>query len=954
MSSQSHARVALVAMLALALAALLLLPALAAAVSYRTAAIEGESFVIKSDGTLWSWGGNANGDLGTGDRQPTSIPVQVGSATTWTSIVPFLGNGMIGLQSDGSLWRWGLPGSLNPASYSAVPGWAGPWQQVAAGGHILLLTTGGQLWAQGSNTLGQLGNGATSPGTGTPFHVGSWLWKSVAAGSTHSLGVRNDGTLWAWGGNDRGQLGLGSKDTTAHPSPTQVGSDSNWKAVFSYQNSSYALTDTGGLYAWGSNDDGRLGIGSNAAERLTPTALAGSSWADVAPGALHCMAIKTDGTLWGCGYNYDGALGLPPSDAVNTMTRVGSATSWSDVAAGTYHTVAVTTSDQFAACGQNSYGQLGLGYSIFRPSPEQVGTAGGWTQVDASLTHTAGIRDDGSLWTWGYDISGALGGSGGLNAPARVGFDNDWSAVSCGAYTDSNYTMALKTTGTLWAFGDNGTGQLGLGDRDSRAVPTQVGSDADWKAVAASDGVGDRGREIYGDPYTLDDHTLAIKNDGSLWAWGANDYGQLGLGADTSDHLSPVRVGLETDWAAVSCGDDYSAGLKTDGTLWVWGRNRSGQLGTVDLVDKGVPTQVTTGTALDTFTAFACGAGQDGSHMLAVRTDGTLWGWGSNGVGELARGYHYPALILPPTQLVAGTGWKSVACGSYYGDNYSLATKTNGELWAWGGNSRGQLGNGDFVIVPDWPLAANLAGWDEVVSGSDSFALKSDGTLWACGDNTYGQLGLGDINASSSTAVYPLQDFVDDVAPTVSGTTLAAVAPAGADARGATRWTRTVRTIKVSASDTGSGVGRAQISLTGGVSYLTRRSVTVSNGDVTVYVRAMDRLGNTSTAKYLGHWKIDTAKPKPAALGASVKRGSTAKLRYRIADYSPCVVKIAIKNARRATVKTITVKGARPMSWLAASFRCKLAKGTYRWYVSATDSVGYKQVRPAVGKLVVK
>jgi len=85
-----------------------------------------------------------------------------------------------------------------------------------------------------------------------------------------------------------------------------------------------------------------------------------------------------------------------------------------------------------------------------------------------------------------------------------------------------------------------------------------------------------------------------------------------------------------------------------------------------------------------------------------------------------------------------------------------------------------------------------------------------------------------------------------------------------------------------------------------------------------------------------------------------VKRGSTAKLRYRIADYSPCVVKIAIKNARGATVKTITVKGARPMSWLAASFRCKLAKGTYRWYVSATDSVGYKQVRPAVGKLVVK
>jgi alpha-tubulin suppressor-like RCC1 family protein len=977
MSTVSRPCTTLFAILALAAAAVLLLPALVAATP-RTAAANGyESYVIKSDGTLWAWGGNAFGGIGIGDTLPRELPVQVGSATTWKSIASDNSLGTVALRQDGTLWHWGdygIPFTVAPVQYTGDPAWAGPWEDYAAGDmHLLLLKNGSvgarELYAWGGNEWGMLGNGTSgsSAGSSVPIRIGDAdLWRSVAAGYGHSLAVKSDGSLWAWGLNDNGQLGLGHTDNKTEP--TRVGAASDWASVYCGSHSSYAVNTSGRLFAWGYNEFGQLGVGDKA-EHLAPAQVGGTGWDKVSPGPLDCLAVKGDGTLWSWGYNVNGQLGLPADYKDHlTPTRVGTATTWKDVACGPYHTVAVTeptpgtNDDKFAACGSNHYGQIGLGFPLYRCSPEKIGTTAGWLQVDASLTHGAGVRDDFSLWTWGYDIDGALGGSGGLTAPARVGFDNDWGSVAAGAYTDSNYTMAIKKNGTLWAFGGNASGQLGLGDKESRSAPTQVGLGTDWKVVACSDGVGDRGRQRSGDPYTLDDHTLAIKADGSLWAWGANDHGQLGLGsAGAADELTPVRVGSGADWAAVAAGDDYSAALKTNGTLWTWGRGQFGQLGHGSKAAVAVPTQVTTGSGVDTFTAFACGSGRDSSHMLAVKTDGSLWGWGYQSSGELGQGLVID-YYLSPVRIGSDSDWSTVACGSSYGDNYSLATKTGGQLYAWGGNFRGQLGGGDYVVRFDVGAAGGGgSAWAGVVAGSNSFGLRTDGTLWAWGDNEWGQLGLGDAKAYSSTTVFPLAEIVDTTAPTVETTVskpapaaVAAATPGAASSRAGDGWTRTPRTIKVTATDTGAGVGRAQISLTGGVSYMTRTSVTVRNGDAKVYVRAIDRKGNTSAPKYLGRWKVDTTKPEPAALNATVKRGSTAKLKYRIADYSPCTVKIAVKNARGATVKTISLKGRRPMSWQTAGFRCTLAKGTYRFFVSATDSVGYKQIKAAVGKLVVK
>lgn len=965
MSVVARSRAHLIAV-ALACAALLLLPALAAATTRTAAAADWESYAIKSDGTLWAWGSNAFGGLGQGNTMPQGVPVQVGVAADWKSVSCGTSLGTVALKKDGSLWHWGateIPFTTTPQQYTGGSWTGASWDDFAVGDmHGLLLRNvdpsgNGELWAWGNDSDGQLGDGPGDVGTWEPKRIGGDLWRAVAGGFAHSLAVRSDGTLWAWGDNEYGQLGL--NDKINRWAPTQVGSKSNWVAVFATSMHSFAINNAGQLFAWGYNDQGQLGVGDKT-DRLEPQAVGGSGWALVAPGPLDAMALKKDGSLWGWGYNVNGQLGLPPDYAGHPApVRIGNATSWKDLACGAYHSIALTGDDRFAACGANTYGQVGLGYPSYRCSPEQMGTAAGWAAVDVSLSHSVATRSDGTLWTWGYNGSGQLGYANAAGVPMQVGYDTDWRSVAAGANHAGGYSAAIKTGGTLWTWGENAAGQLGLGDKTDRSAPTQVGADTHWSQVACSDGVGTAGRVLSGEPYTLDDHTLALKDDGTLWVWGANDYGQLGLG-DKTRRLEPTQVGTDTDWTAIAAGDDYSAALKSDGSLYTWGHDQFGQLG-----HGGTPSATSmalspTRVGAELYKSFACGSGRDASFMLAVKTDGTLWGWGTSANGELGLGLSGFGTYSTPQLISAATDWKRVMCGISYGDNFGLGLRESGQLWSWGGNFRGQLGNADYVSVYSPQATTPGHVWTTVAAGSNSFGVDTDGKLWAWGDNEYGGLGLGDPSGYWSTTVYALADVVDSVPPSVTGSTAAAGAPSATDSaavltRGANGWSRTARTIKVSASDAGgSGVSRAQISLNGGVSYLTRGTVTVRNGDVKVLCRAIDRKNNRSQPKSLGRFKIDTTKPKPAALGASVKRGSTANLRYRIADYSPCVVRIVVKNARGATVKSITVKGARPMSWLKASFRCRLAKGTYRFSVTATDSVGYRQARAAVAKLVVK
>jgi alpha-tubulin suppressor-like RCC1 family protein len=360
-----------------------------------------------------------------------------------------------------------------------------------------------------------------------------------------------------------------------------------------------------GLWTWGQNNDGQLGdnTGSpSSGEKSSPvqTVSAGTNWKQVAAGRSHTAAIKTDGTLWTWGENTLGGLGD------NTVTvrsspvqTVSAGTNWKQVNGGQIHTVAIKTDGTLWTWGFNTQGQLGDNSRTHRSSPVQT-VAGGtnWKQVACGATHTTAIKTDGTLWTWGNNGGGQLGDNSitHRSSPIQtVAAGTNWKLLACGGY----YTAAIKTDGTLWIWGRNGDGQLGDNSINPKSSPIQtVAGGTNWKLV--------NGGET---------HTAAIKTDGTLWLWGENTNGELGDNSRTH-RSSPVQtVAGGTNWKLVDGGHYHTAAIKTDGTLWTWGRNNYRQLGELTFNNRSSPVQTVSGGT--NWKQVTCGQ----AHTACIRDD---------------------------------------------------------------------------------------------------------------------------------------------------------------------------------------------------------------------------------------------------------------------------------------------------------------------------------------------
>jgi alpha-tubulin suppressor-like RCC1 family protein len=381
------------------------------------------------------------------------------------------------------------------------------------------------------------------------------------------------------------------------------------------------------------------------------------------------------GTNWVWGTNVNAQLGVVDSNAKSTpVTTFAGGLFWKEISNGRFGGYGLTGDGQIWAWGNNSYGQLGTnGIPQQASLPTTISVDKTWKSISVgSESHTAAIKTDGTLWMWGLNNYAQLGinvGGPGVNAGrctpvTTFAGGNNWKQVSCGRL----FTAAVKTDGTLWTWGNNYASRLGIGTvtfpgpdiQRSTPVTTFAGGN-DWKSVSCG----------YG-------HVLAIKNNGSLWAWGVNDRAQCAQNPNTSLFVTiPTEVEPGFVWKTASSGRSHSAGITTNGALWIWGANDDGQLG-LGATSNTIYTSPFRVSGADfgnnygseNWKDVVCGQ----RHTVALKSDGTLWCWGRNASGQV--GVAGTDLVTIPVQIGTDTNWRKISVGPM--SLWSMATKYDG------------------------------------------------------------------------------------------------------------------------------------------------------------------------------------------------------------------------------------------------------------------------------------
>ncbi|WP_158219617.1 CARDB domain-containing protein [Ideonella sp. A 288] len=355
-------------------------------------------------------------------------------------------------------------------------------------------------------------------------------------------------------------------------------------------------------------------------------------WLAVSAGNAFSMGLRTDGSLWTWGAGQRGQLGNGGTLGTGTPQKVGG-NDWQAISAGREHALAMKQDGTLWAWGNGAAGRLGDGGTTDRPVPVRVGGWADWVAFAAGPTHSLGVRREQitrpyfgeslTLWAWGANNDGQLGDGGKVDraSPQVVPtlFGIGALAASHGVSIVS-VESALQSPTSAWqsfSWGQNGAGQLGVGDRVDSAIPRTI-LQPGFTRLAIGDG-----------------HVLALEGSSKLWTWGYNANGQLGMGS-TQDLWLPTRVPAtpgqpafaQDSWQEIAAGAAHSAAIKTDGSLWTWGRNTQGQLGDGSTTDRPLPTPVGGGKR---WVAVAAGF----AHTLAIDADGALWAWGQNDAGQL-------------------------------------------------------------------------------------------------------------------------------------------------------------------------------------------------------------------------------------------------------------------------------------------------------------------------------
>ncbi|XGC81435.1 RCC1 domain-containing protein [Bdellovibrio bacteriovorus] len=549
-------------------------------------------------GELYCWGFNQFYQLGLGNIITQDVPTKVGASSTWTSIGVGSSHGC-GIDA-GKLFCWGRDnrgqqGNGAPTANVTTPAQIGAsttWEEVKGGGDHTCGINAGQLYCWGDDYYAQQGNGAGEVNTTTPQIIDAGTdWEKLTSRQNYSCAIAN-GELYCWGaifffgqvesvtqvgtsdqwsdittgdyfacGLDAGKvycwttdddtgrrdLGLYSPDEIGLlSSPQAVGDATSWSFITGGLGFACGIKD-GGLYCWGDNPDGQLGINDPAlVKKYSPQRVGnGTSWSDVAGGVFATCGIKS-GSLYCWGGDMNGELGNGPGSTATLLvpTKVGTSSNWTEIAAG-----------PVSFCGIDGGKLFCWGDNV--DTPQQVGASSTWQTLGMGAWHTCGI-DGGKLFCWGTGGDGQLGDGLAQDSatPVQVGTSTAWTAIGAGI----GHSCGLNS-GKLFCWGDDSAGAVGNGAASANVlIPEQIGVSTSWETLSVS---------------ALSEHSCAI-NSGKLYCWGSNPVGQVGNGT-YDDVDAPVQIGSSENWTKLGNGDYHSCGIN-NGRLHCWGDNWYGQL----------------------------------------------------------------------------------------------------------------------------------------------------------------------------------------------------------------------------------------------------------------------------------------------------------------------------------------------------------------------------------------
>ncbi|MFZ5354115.1 MAG: FecR domain-containing protein [Bacillota bacterium] len=794
---------------------------------------------IDSAGAVWMWGVNDSGNLGLGDTVHRSTPTKISSLTGIVKVVCGRSHTMA-LKNDGTVWVWGSnnAGQLGQDPYSVTDSTvpiqvAGLTNVIDIGvnqtnyGNSFAVLEDGRVMAWGRDYSGSLGIGPEYEGASRyePLPVkkedGTNLTgiKAIKAGIVHTLALDSSGNVWSWGENSCGQLGTGGSlpypaSCYAKKVITDTNSElSDIKAIAVGEYSSIALDTSGQVWSWGWNDSGQLALGSS--EYKVPKAKMAqkssgvnlNNISKIAAGSFYTLAVDTSGITWAWGSNYYKTLGnVEITGVVYYPTEVmglggtGCLDGISEISAGYYHAISKASTGAVYGWGSNDYNRINSSSDTEHPVPVEV-----FSSVDIDTSVIAAIQNT------GFDllITGAKNNAGTvINAPTNVivtnssstevyndsaSFSNGSAVIPItltqakeetlyisinGIYGEktipitvlasgtgvpaslrkivsgNKHSIALGDNGTMWVWGGNSDGNLGTGDTTDRLIPTKLSLTGIIEAAAGGN------------------HTLAVKCDGSVWAWGYAAEGQLGLGALIPNNvLTPTQISGLSNIVKVAAdsGTGYSFALDKHGHLWGFGGGGYGKLGNGSTSYQFSPVKLTdSNTGIAGFNNIEFVDVKLGyEHTVALDSKGNVWTWGYNYYGQLGDGS--TSNRLTPYKITTLSSISKIAAGDYH----TIAVGANGKVYTWGYNSAGQLGKdlNDYtdsstpVCISDNPSNPLNAIFitDIEAGGYFTLAKQSANEIWGWGDDYYGQLGDGTSGSGNEETVPKLLSGLSNI-----------------------------------------------------------------------------------------------------------------------------------------------------------------------------------------------